>query len=68
MNKSIEYKISVVLFSLSLILCFISMVMGLIPGLCFSIDKICMYLGFSFLCFGLLIFEKSEENNDKREK
>ena len=68
MKNSKEYKISTVLFGVALVLYCISIITGLIPELSFAIDKICMYLGFSFLCFGLLIFEKSEENNDKREK
>ena len=67
MEKSKEYKICVGLLSVSLVLYLISMVTGLIPGLLFSIDKICMYLGTSFFCFGLVFLKKSKDNDDKDE-
>lgn len=59
MKKSREYKMSVVLFSVSLVLYTVSMVTGLIPEITFSIDKICMYLGFAFFGTGLVFSEKA---------
>lgn len=61
MKKSKEYIISCWLFSMSLVMYCISMITGLIPGLQFSMDKICMYLGFSFLGLGLVFMHKSNE-------
>lgn len=63
MKKEKDYKISIVLFAISLGLFCISMITGLIPGLVFSIDKICMYLGFAAFGLGLVLFEKNRENN-----
>lgn len=59
MKKSKEYRISIVLFSVALVLYGISIVTGLIPGLSFSIDKICMYLGFSFMGLGLVFLRRT---------
>lgn len=63
MKQSKEYKISIVLFSVSLVLFCISIITGLIPQLNSSIDKICMYLGFSSLCFGFVFLKKSKDGN-----
>lgn len=68
MNKSKEYKISMVLLVIALVLYGISIITGLIPGLDFSIDKISMYLGFAFFGFGLLFLTKAKKNNDSEEK
>lgn len=68
MKKSKEYKTSIVLFAISLVLYCISIIAGLIPGLIFSIDKICMYLGFSLFCFGLMFSIRSEENSENKDK
>ena len=68
MKKSKEYKISIVLFSVALVAFVISMVTGLIPVLNSSIDKICMYLGFAFLGFGLVFLNKAKDNSDKTDK
>lgn len=54
-----EYKISVVLFCVSLLFFAISFITGLIPALIFSIDKICMYLGFSFLSAGFVFLRRA---------
>lgn len=62
MKKSSEYEFSVGLFSVALILFGISIVMGLIPGLVFSMDKICMFLGFSVFGSGLVFLKKSKDN------
>lgn len=62
MKKSKEYKISVALFIVALVMDCISIVTGLIPNLDFSIDKICMYLGFGFLGFGLVFLKKAKDN------
>lgn len=63
MKKSKEFKISIVLFSVCLVLYCVSIVTGLIPQLSFAIDKICMYLGFSFFCLGLVFLKKMKDNN-----
>ena len=69
MKKSKEYKISFVLFVVCLILFGISIVTGLIPELDFSIDKICMYLGFACFGFGLVFFKKAKDkNNDSQDQ
>ena len=67
MKKSKEDKISIVFFCIALILFGISMVTGLIPGLVYSIDKIWMFLGFAFFCFGLVFLNKAKNKNDKDE-
>lgn len=61
MKKSKEHKISAVFFSISILLLCISLVTGLLPGLNFAIDKICMYLGFAFLGLGLVFLKKSKD-------
>ena len=65
MKKTKTCKISIALFCASLVLFCISLVTGLIPGLDFAIDKICMYLGFALLCVGFVLLKKSKENTDK---
>lgn len=69
MKKSKEYKICFGSFCICLILYGISMVTGLMPGLTSSIDKICMYLGHTFLCLGILFSYKigNSKNTDKQE-
>lgn len=64
MKKTKEYKISIVLFIVAIILDCISLVTGLIPNFDYSIDKICMYLGFVFLGFGFVFLKKAKDNND----
>lgn len=64
MKKSKEYKISIVFFIVTLVLEGISLVTGLMPNLNFSIDKICMYLGFVFLGLGLLFLKKAKNNDN----
>lgn len=66
MRKSKEYKISRVLFCVSLVLFCISIVTGLIPGLTFDIDRICMYLGFALLCFGFVFSKKAIDSNEDK--
>ena len=61
MKKSKEHKISAVFLSISILLLCISLVTGLIPGLNFSIDKICMYLGFACLGLGLVFLKKARD-------
>ena len=68
MKNSKEYKISKVLFIVSIVLFCISVVTGLIPGLVFDIDKICMYLGLALLGFGFVLLKKAVNNNDKEDK
>ena len=68
MKKSKEYKISRALFCVSLILLCISLVTGLIPGLVFAVDKICMYLGLAFLCLGFVFLKKAVDKNDNGDK
>ena len=68
MNKSKECNISIVLISIALALYSISFITGLIPGLTYSIDKICMYLGFSCFGLGLVFLYKSKDNDDNEEK
>lgn len=68
MKNSKEYKISSTLFCVALVLYGISIVTGLIPGLEYSIDKICMYLGFAFFGLGLVFFSKSKGSDDKEDK
>ena len=65
MKKSKEYKISMVSSIAALVLLGISIVTGLIPGLIYSIDKICMYLGFAFLGLSVTFLKKAKDNNDK---
>lgn len=65
MKKSKEVKISVVLASVSLVLFCISMVTGLIPDLAYSIDKLCMYLGFASFGLGFWFLEKSQISSSR---
>ncbi|MBQ0027129.1 MAG: hypothetical protein KBS96_00860 [Lachnospiraceae bacterium] len=58
MRKLNEYKISIALFSIALVLYVISIITGLIPGLAYSIDKMCMHLGIVFFGFGLVFSYK----------
>lgn len=67
MKKSKEYKISMVLFSVCLLLYGISFITGLIPELNYSIDKICFRLGFVLFCLGLIYSKKANGNKDKKE-
>ena len=62
MKKTKEYKICFGLFCICLILYGISMVTGLMPELNSSIDKICMYLGHTFLCLGIVFSLKYIDN------
>lgn len=62
MKKLKEYKICFGLFCICLILYGISMVTGLMPELNSSIDKICMYLGHTFLCLGIVFSLKHKDN------
>lgn len=68
MKKSKEYKISIALFIAALVVDGISLVTGLIPDLNSSIDKICMYLGFALLGFGLVFLAKAKDSKDKKGK
>lgn len=68
MKKMNEHKISIVLFSISLVLYGISIITGLIPGYVYSTDKICMYLGFAFMGLGLTFLYKSKEKDNNEEK
>ena len=68
MKKTKEYKISIVLFIAALVVFAISIVTGLIPGIIYSIDKICMYLGFALFGFGLMFLNKAKDNNDKNDE
>lgn len=63
MKNTKEYKISVVLFSVALVLFGISLVTGLIPNLSFSVDKICQYLGFAVFALGLVYLKKAKDNS-----
>ena len=67
MKKSKEYKISIVLFIIALVLFGISMVTGLIHGFIYSTDKICMFLGIAFMGFGVYFLNKAKNSNDKYE-
>lgn len=60
MKKSREYKISVVCFCIALVLFAVSIITGLIPGLVYSVDKICEYLGFACFGFGLVYASKAK--------
>lgn len=62
MKKTKEYKISVVLLIVALILFGVSILASLIPNFDYSIDKICMYLGFACFGFGLTYLKKSDNN------
>ena len=66
MKDSKEYKISNVLFVIALVLYSISIITGLIPGLVYSVDKICMYLGFAMFGLGMVFFTKSKKKNDDK--
>lgn len=66
MKQSKAYKISVVLFVITLIFDSISIITGLMPNLNSSIDKICMYLGFAFLGMGLVFLKKAKDNSDNK--
>ncbi len=68
MKNSKDYKTSMALFIVALVLYLVSIVTGLIPGLTYSIDKICMYLGFAFFGFGLLFLNKSKKDDSSEEK
>lgn len=68
MKKTRAYKISVVLFCVSLVLFGISIVTGLIPGLVFAIDKISMYLGGALLSLGFVLLKKAKDNSDSEDK
>ena len=57
MKKLKKLKINEILFCVSLVFCCVSMITGLIPELNYSIDKICMYLGFAFFGLGLVFSE-----------
>lgn len=67
MKRSKEYKISVVSSGLALVLFCISLVTGLIPGLVYSVDKICFGLGFACLGLGLIYMKKSKEYSSNEE-
>lgn len=64
MKNSKEYKISIVMSSIALVLFAISIVTGLIPGLNYSIDDISKNLGFAFFCLGLVFLIKSQNANE----
>lgn len=64
MKNTKEYKISIVMFTIALLLDGISIVTGLIPDFDFSLDKICMYLGFAFFGFGLVFLKKAKDNSE----
>lgn len=68
MKESKEYKISIALFIAALVVDSISLVTGLIPDLNSSINKICMYLGFALLGFGLVFLAKAKDSKDKKDK
>ncbi len=68
MKKSKEYKISITLFCICLVLYIVSIVTSLIPGLTYSIDKISMYLGFAFFGFGLMFLAKAKDKDDSKDK
>lgn len=68
MKNTKEYKTSIVLFSVALILYAISIVTGLMPGLGFSIDKISMYLGFACFGFGLVFLKKTKDTDKNTDK
>ena len=65
MNKSREYKISVVLFVVAIVLFSVSLITGLIPGMIFSVDKMCGHLGWVFFGVGLLLMGKDKVYNVK---
>ena len=62
MKDTKGYKISKVLFCAAPVLLCVSAVTGLLPGLAFNIDKICMYLGLALLVFGFVFLKKAEKN------
>lgn len=66
MKNSKEYKTSIVLFSVALVLYVISIITGLIPGLIYSVDKICMYAGFACFGLGLVYLAKAKDNNEDK--
>ena len=39
---------------------------GLIPGLIYSVDKICMYAGFACFGLGLVYLAKAKDNNEDK--
>ena len=67
MMKSKEYKTSIVFSIAALVLYAISMITGLIPGLVYSVDKICMYLGFACFCMALTGLYKSKDKKESEE-
>lgn len=62
MKKSKEYKISLVLSALALVLLGVALVTGLIGEIDSAIEKICFFLGFSLNCIGFLLLEKSRKH------
>ena len=66
MKKSKEYKISVVLFSATLILMSVALVTGLVGEIDSLVEKISFFLGISSLGLGTVFLKKAEqlENNN----
>ena len=57
-----ENRVSSGLFIIAIVLFVASGITGL-SGLDSSIDKICMFLGFAFLCFGFVLLKKSKDSD-----
>lgn len=62
MEKSKEYKISIALSSVALVLLCVAFVTGLIPEINPSVEKICLYLGIALNFLGFAYLKKSKDN------
>lgn len=61
MEKSKEYKMSVVLSSIALVLLLVAGVTGLMSGVDPLIEKICLYLGIALNLLGIASYMNSKE-------
>lgn len=66
MAKSKEYKMSVGLSGVALVVLCVGLVAGLMSGVDPLIEKICLSLGISLNLFGILAYMRSKEHNEKQ--
>ncbi len=63
MKKTKEYKMSVVLSSVALVLLCVALIVGVVK-IDTSIERICFFLGVSLNCLGFVLWTKSKENDN----
>lgn len=64
MAKSKEYRTSIVLSGVGLVLLCVALVTGLMSGVNPLIEKICFFLGISLNCLGFVTWQGSKEYTD----